>query len=66
MDKELRKLLEAIEEQGFHTKRTANGHHTVRTPDGQFVTVISGTPSDKRGTRNALAALRRAGFIWPR
>ena len=38
---------------------TAKGHITV-TRDGRVVAVFSGTPSDWRSMRNALARLRRA------
>ena len=60
MDKDLRKVVKELEAQGF----TAKGHITV-TRDGRVVAVFSGTPSDWRSMRNALARLRHAGFRWP-
>lgn len=65
MDKELRRLLKAAEAQGFTVERTAKGHWLIRNAQGRAVATISGTPSDHRSWRNGLAALRRAGLIWP-
>lgn len=64
MDKEMRKIAKALERQGFEVKVTKKGHISV-TRDGRFVVVLAGTASDWRSMRNALAAARRAGFIWP-
>ena len=65
MNKDLKKLIKALGEQGYEVTYTANRHVVVRTADGKWVTTMAGTPSDRRGWRNALAALRRSGFIWP-
>jgi len=64
MDKDTRKLVKALEAQGFTTRTTTKGHIAV-TLDGKVIAVLSGTPSDWRATRNAVARLRRAGFRWP-
>lgn len=56
-----RKLVRALDRQGFTTTRTRRGHFAVRR-DGLIVAVLAGTPSDWRSTRNVLAQLRRAGF----
>lgn len=64
MDKELRKLVKALTRQGFTTEVTRRGHVMVYKGD-QLVATFSGTPSDWRSMRNALAPLRRAGFTWP-
>lgn len=64
MDKDLRKLLKALVKAGFEVRVTRKGHHAVYLDD-RWVTTLSGTPSDHRSTRNALAALRRAGFQKP-
>lgn len=61
--KELRKLIQDLEAQGFKVRATSNGHHFI-TKDGQPVTTMSGTASDHRSHRNAIAQLKRAGFIW--
>ena len=45
--------------------RTGKGHWLVRNANGDFVTTLAGTPSEYRGWKNALAKLKRAGFIWP-
>lgn len=60
--KNLERLIGVLVEQGFDVQRTRKGHFTVRTADGEYVTTLAGTPSDSRGTKNALSALRRHGF----
>ncbi len=64
MDKDLRKLAKALKTQGFDVEVTAKGHLVV-SRDGKLVATFSGTPSDWRSFRNALAPLKRAGFRWP-
>lgn len=64
MDKDMKKVIQALEDQGFEIRITARGHPAVYR-DGRFVTTFSGTPSDRRGFKNGLAKVRRAGFIWP-
>jgi len=65
MDKELKKIVAALEEQGFTVTPTKRGHLNVYK-DGEWVTVFAGTPSDGRGVLNSIAAARRAGFRWKR
>jgi hypothetical protein len=64
MQKDLAKIVKALEAQGFTTRVTTKGHVTVYR-DGVLVATFSGSPSDWRAMRNALAPLRRAGFRWP-
>ncbi|MDI1290607.1 MAG: type II toxin-antitoxin system HicA family toxin [bacterium] len=65
MNKDMRKIVKALEEQGFEVRTTSAGHLFV-TRDGRPVATLSGTPSDHRSIANALARLRKAGFSWPR
>lgn len=65
MDKDTKKVLAEAERQGFTVRTTSKGHAQVRDADGQVVAVFSGTASDVRALRNGIAALRRAGFVWP-
>lgn len=65
MDSDTRRLLKAAEAQGFTWDLTTRNHPRVFAPNGDFVTTFSGTSGDVRGFRNGLAAMRRAGFIWP-
>ncbi len=65
MDKDLKKVLEALEAQGFDIRLTKSGRLMV-TKDGEFVVVLGGNAKDWRGLRNGIAAARRAGFRWPR
>ena len=65
MDKELKRILQAAEDQGFEVDWTPkNGHPTVYR-EGRKVTTFAGTPSDSRSFANSLAPLKRAGFIVP-
>jgi transcription initiation factor IIE alpha subunit len=63
-NKDLRKIIQALEDQGFAVSRTKKGHLRVLL-NGVWVTTLPGTPSDWRSFRNALAAAKRAGFQWP-
>lgn len=65
MADDFRRVRRALEQQGFTVTRTRRGHWLVRNSAGRAVTTVSGTASDHRSWRNALAHLRRAGFIWP-
>ncbi|MBF6422380.1 hypothetical protein IU436_27465 [Nocardia farcinica] len=62
--KDTKKLIKALEAQGFEVRSTTKGHIRV-SKNGQAVTTFSGTPSDGRSFKNALAQLKRAGFVWP-
>lgn len=62
---DLRKLLRALEDQGFTVERTGKGHWLVRNSEGRTVANLAGTPSAGSSWRNGLAPLKRAGFIWP-
>lgn len=64
MDKDLRKILKEAEQQGFEIRHTSDGHPMVYR-NGQFVSKVATTPSDRRGQQNLIAALRRYGFRWP-
>lgn len=65
MSSDQRKLEKALAAQGFEVTATKSGHKTVRL-DGVRITTLPGSPSDHRSMKNCLAALRRAGFNWPR
>lgn len=64
MDKDLRKIVKALEEQGFDCETTSKGHVMVYL-NGSLVVTFSGTASDWRALRNGIAKARRAGFRWP-
>lgn len=64
MDKDLRKVVKALKEQGFEIEVTTKGHVRV-SRNGKPVVTFSGTASDWRALRNGIAAARRAGFTWP-
>lgn len=63
---DLRDIIEAAEDQGFHVDRTSKGHWRFVPPDpDQPIVHHSGTPSDWRAVRNLVARLRRVGLEWP-
>lgn len=63
--KDIAVVLNALRAQGYEVKMGGSGHWKVYDPDGRLITTLPATPSDGRGIRNAIAVLRRAGFIWP-
>ncbi|MFE4512572.1 type II toxin-antitoxin system HicA family toxin [Kitasatospora sp. NPDC056783] len=65
MNKEVRDLERALVKQGFDVERSAKNHLIVRK-DGRRLATIASTPSDPRALKNAVAPLRRAGFVWKR
>lgn len=64
VNKDLKKIVKALEAQGFEVKVTKRGHVIV-TRNGHFVATFAGTASDWRGLKNSLARARKAGFRWP-
>lgn len=65
-NKDINRLIRLLREQGFKVELKNNGHHEVRNEDGEFVTWLASTPSEYRGWQNALATLRRHGFLDPK
>lgn len=65
MGNDLRKVLRALEDQGFLVTRSSKGHWLVDTADGRRVGVFAATPGDTRSLKNSIAQLRRHGFTWP-
>lgn len=63
--KDLKKLIKALEEQGFEVETGKRNPHPIVRKDGRKVATLASTPSDHRSWMNGIAALRRAGFIWP-
>ncbi|UUW88387.1 hypothetical protein [Pimelobacter simplex] len=64
VNKDMKKIVKALREQGFDVKATKKGHIAVYR-DGRFVAMFAGTASDWRSMKNGLAAVKRAGFKWP-
>ena len=64
MDKDLRKIVKALEAQGFEVTVTTRGHLMVER-DGEVIATLAGSTGDWRSIRNGLAPLKRAGFRWP-
>lgn len=64
MDKDLKKIVDALVTQGFTTDTRTSGHVMVFL-NGKAVTTFSGTAGDAHAYRHALARLKREGFKWP-
>ncbi|WP_413600870.1 hypothetical protein [Curtobacterium sp. Curtsp57] len=64
MDKDLKKIIGALQKQGFGVEITKRQHVMVYR-DGVLIVTFSGTASDWRSLRNGIAKARRAGFEWP-
>ena len=60
--KEVKQLLRKVEAQGWRVVPTKSGHFWAYAPNGRDKVLIPGTPSDRRGLRNTIADLKRAGF----
>jgi len=63
--KEVARIIRELRRQGFEVVMAQSGHWKVRDPDGRLITTLPASPGEYRGFRNAIAILRRAGFIWP-
>ena len=68
--KRLKKVIQAAERAGWTYDETKNGHPRLNPPRGQVdprtgnlraPITFAKTPSETRGDRNGIAALRRAG-----
>ncbi|RBQ21588.1 hypothetical protein DP939_02435 [Spongiactinospora rosea] len=62
--KEIAEIIKALRRQGFEVTMGRSGHWKVYK-DSRLIGTLAATPGDDRGLRNAIAVLRRAGFIWP-
>lgn len=60
--KDIHQLFKRLRAQGFTITPTKSGHHMIRDAAGATVTVMPSTPSEGRGLKNAVAALKRAGY----
>lgn len=65
MNKDLRKLVKALKEQGFTVEVGKKNPHPIVRKGGRRIATLSSTPSDNRSWKNDIADLRRAGFTWP-
>ena len=61
MDKDLKKITEALKAAGYQVVRNRRGHWEVYTADGEKVTTFSGTASDHRSILNAPRSAEAAG-----
>lgn len=62
-NKDLRKILGQLEEQGWTIVKTAGRHLRCLSPDGVTAVITGSTPSDARSNQNFKSQLRRAGAV---
>ena len=56
------KLRKAAISQGWRVEYTNKGHYRWLAPDNKTIVVSGSSTSDRRGMKNQLALMRRAGF----
>lgn len=61
---ERRRLFRDLRRAGWNIHVGGSGHYQIRDTDNRLITTTPASPSDRRGRRNLLADLRRAGFDW--
>lgn len=62
---DIRKIEKALTQQGWTIQISSKNYRRYYAPNGDYVTDYPSTPSSQRRLLNTLAALKRAGFIWP-
>lgn len=61
MDKDTKKLVKALEDNGYEVRMRSSGHATVFAPSGDYVTGLAGSPSERKGWSNVLSRIKRVG-----
>jgi hypothetical protein len=64
VQKDLKKIRKAAEEQGWRVEATGNGHWRCYAPDGDNIVHMSGTPEGQKAIHYIVSDLRRYGFRW--
>lgn len=59
--REVRDIIRQVERQGWSTDNTRSGHVRIYDQDGEFVTMMSGTPG-KSGMSKTKDILRKRGL----
>jgi len=62
--KEVNQLIAEAPRQGWTVVPIKNGY-MLRSPDGETAVTVHRSTSDVKAWRNALAKMRRGGFVWP-
>lgn len=60
----LENLKKLAKNQNWKFEKTKNNHYKFYSPDGKYIIVVSGTPSDFRAQKKAYADFKRAGMIF--
>lgn len=64
----MQEIIRALEKEGAIVTRGRGGHYKIRHPETRRSVNIPSTPCDGRSVLNAVARLRRIGFLssWQR
>lgn len=66
MNKDLKNIHKALQEQGWRLDLRGSGHTMAFPPDlTKQPVLLPGTPGGGRWLPNLIAQLRRSGFTWP-
>lgn len=60
-NKDAHKILQQVEQAGWHIEKRKSGHYCIRPPVGPQI-IVSDSTSDCRALDNIRAQLRRAGL----
>lgn len=64
LKKDLKRILEAAERQGWRVELERSGHYKLYAPDGENIVTTGSTPSKPSALRNLISLMRRHGFKW--
>ncbi|MGH2912412.1 MAG: hypothetical protein ACRDJ3_08035 [Solirubrobacteraceae bacterium] len=64
LKKDLKRILEAAERQGWRVELQKSGHYKLYAPDGENIVTTGSTPSAPSALRNVIGLMRRHGFKW--
>ena len=62
MDKEVKKLVKELEQQGWRVEERRSSRLMAYSPDGVTMVPIHKTPGDRKSLKNLVGQLRRGGY----
>ena len=65
MDKDIKKLLAALKEQGWRVESTRRGRMMAYAPDGVGKVLIDTTIADHHAIKNTISRLKQCGYRPP-
>lgn len=66
MDKDIKKLVDALKEQGWRVEGTKKGRVIAYAPDGVGKVLIDTTIADRHALGNTIARLKQCGYQPPK